>query len=704
MTKRKFLYRSIFLFFSTAGLIWSIIDYNDYITAREEESIHTGQKVVDQISADVNDILISIMDKGNTMADSLTNRDYSRGQLLDLIKKESNSLSQILGITVAFEPFIFEKQVRLFAPYYDKSQEKFIYIENVYDYTDKNLPTAQWYVSVKEHGENWVEPYYAKGAKAMVTDYGIPFYREINGKRQIAGTVTMTVSLKDFSKLLNRLSLGKTGYGFIISPNGNYIAHPVQEYVGQKSILEVASEKQDEVLNEVGKWMMDQQSGYELFNSQYTNQLSYLFYKDIPPTQWSLGLVFIQNELLGSPVNKSRKLMHIGFLFSLFTFSLFLMIYRFKLTQEKYLWKGVILFSILMVLNIAFIWYLTQQFSTLTSDSARIKISNASTLNRFLNLEREQINQLRLDSLIEIPTGVYIHQVEFEDSYSVSISATIWQKYDHRKTKGIPREIELPQTSPFAESLMISKKTTSYEQYEIVTWNVRGTFRFNFDYNTYPFDYRKLDFKITHPHKAKNIILTPFLESYKIISQSALPGVNKDVVLPESSLDVSFYDYSKTTYNADFGVESFDRQAIPEIHFNVVLKRKFINPFVSNFVPILIVTIMVYFILYSSGKHAAKTSSISSLGVVESSAAFFFVLILAHIDLRKSVNTPVLTYMEMFYFIMYIILGLVSFNIVMFTKNKNYLFFDYKDNLITKVLYWPVFLGLCLAVTILEFY
>ena len=43
-------------------------------------------------------------------------------------------------------------------------------------------------------------------------------------------------------------------------------------------------------------------------------------------------------------------------------------------------------------------------------------------------------------------------------------------------------------------------------------------------------------------------------------------------------------------------------------------------------------------------------------GIIESMAAFFFVLIFSHIDLRKEIVTGELLYVEYFYFVTYLML------------------------------------------------
>jgi hypothetical protein len=685
--------------------IFTIIDYNIYLNKREDQSLSIGDEVINEITKEIDRVLLKIQQRTVSLADSISKHKIVGEPLLDLIEKECKSLEQILGVTVAFEPFVYDSK-ELYAPYYDKNAGKMIFLDEIYDYTDENVTSARWYVNVVKNGAMWIEPYYGQGAQAIVTDYGVPFNWEDpeTGESKLAGTVTLTISLEDFTRLLNSLSLGKTGYGFIISPTGNFLAHPINVYVGQKNILDVAREHQDEVLAKVGRLMLDRKSGYEQFMDNISEQVSYLFYNYIPITGWNLGVVFIKNELLGNPLLQRKKLMHIGFSTSALLLMAFCLLVRVHRFEEDSFWQVSIFLSILIVANICYIWFLTLNYSFPAESEERYRIGNNSALNRFLNIEEKKAIQVRTDSPISIPTGIHINEIEFQDSYNVNISSTIWQKYDHKKTKNIKRAITFPQTSPFAEALFVKKEIQSKKTYDLVTWDVRGTYRLDFDYSTYPFDYRHLDLLINHPDRENNVILTPHLEGYKIVNQSSKPGVSDHVVLPESEVDASYFDYTMENYNSNFGMESLPREQIPQLHFNVVLKRKFINAFVSNIIPIFIVAMMLYFLIYGSSKKASKRSEISSIGVVESSAAFFFVLLLAHIDHRKAVNTPVITYMESFYFIMYIILAMMAFNIVMFSKKDDFLFFDYEDNLIVKIAYWPFFLGICLLVTLFRFY
>lgn len=84
-------------------------------------------------------------------------------------------------------------------------------------------------------------------------------------------------------------------------------------------------------------------------------------------------------------------------------------------------------------------------------------------------------------------------------------------------------------------------------------------------------------------------------------------------------------------------------------------------------------------------------------------AAFFFVLIFSHIDLRKNIETADLIYMESFYFVTYFMIIISTFNLINYPKQGSS-FFDYKDNLFVKTTYWPVFLSLVLVITLFKFW
>ncbi|MFW5658636.1 MAG: hypothetical protein ACOCZ8_01520 [Bacteroidota bacterium] len=78
--------------------------------------------------------------------------------------------------------------------------------------------------------------------------------------------------------------------------------------------------------------------------------------------------------------------------------------------------------------------------------------------------------------------------------------------------------------------------------------------------------------------------------------------------------------------------------------------------------------------------------------------------LLAHLDLRRSLGVEEIIYMHYFYFVMYFQILLYSANSILFTHTDRFPVIEYKQNLLPKVLYFPVLLGSLLVITVRVFY
>ncbi len=173
MLKRILVVALALSFLILSYLIFDLISYNNQ---RSRLSLKKGKNVTEEISGQIDEILREVMKEGSKIASYMGKNRPSKKELLGLLKAKSKSMRSILGVTAAYEPYQFDSEIRLFAPYYDKNSEDYIYIEDVYDYTNPKLQTSQWYVQARDRGRRWIEPYYAEGAQTMVADYGVPFY------------------------------------------------------------------------------------------------------------------------------------------------------------------------------------------------------------------------------------------------------------------------------------------------------------------------------------------------------------------------------------------------------------------------------------------------------------------------------------------------------------------------------------------------
>ena len=97
------------------------------------------------------------------------------------------------------------------------------------------------------------------------------------------------------------------------------------------------------------------------------------------------------------------------------------------------------------------------------------------------------------------------------------------------------------------------------------------------------------------------------------------------------------------------------------------------------------VTIVHFFLVFDSFLFIQNT--VKDCGIKDTSpaasrlaperAAFFFVIVISHIDLRNTLEIEMVTYLEYLYFIVYIYVLMVTVNALFFSSTKDYLFVDY---------------------------
>ena len=89
--------------------------------------------------------------------------------------------------------------------------------------------------------------------------------------------------------------------------------------------------------------------------------------------------------------------------------------------------------------------------------------------------------------------------------------------------------------------------------------------------------------------------------------------------------------------------------------------------------------------------------------VVGASSALFFVILVAHVQLRRELPDAGNIYMESFFFVMYLAIVVVVTNTYLFSMRKPIAFILYRDNLIPKALFWPLLIGSLNIITWLTF-
>jgi hypothetical protein len=424
----------------------------------------------------------------------------------------------------------------------------------------------------------------------------------------------------------------------------------------------------------------------------------------IPTTKWTLAMLYSKRELTEGNRSLRHRLTWITVTFIAFVLALIIM--ELCRTRERSVFSlglRALIASAFFSLGITLIWFLALEDIDWKNIERTVIIDQAS-LDTF---ERSNIRNALRDRQplpIYIPTGIFVQSIEFTSANNVVLTGYIWQQYSNHISAEISRGFVLPE----AESTEIVESYRRKDKNgEVIGWYFRVELRQAFDYSRYPFDHQTVWIRLWHQDFDKNVILLPALDSYDQIHPERLPGIEKDFVLPGWKVTSSFFNYRFNNYNTDFGIPRYVGQnEFPELYFQIGMTRLFLNPFISNLIPVIVVLLMLFALLVTSSR---KPGKIEILGfnaekILASSSALFFVILISHIDLRGSLSANNIFYMEYFYVVAYITLLSVSVNSILFSWGVNIRFVLFRDNLLPKLFYWPVITLIMFIVTLWKFY
>lgn len=310
--------------------------------------------------------------------------------------------------------------------------------------------------------------------------------------------------------------------------------------------------------------------------------------------------------------------------------------------------------------------------------------------------------------LTKIPTGIFIQSLKFLNSTETNLTGYIWQRY----TKGVhndfkPDEGEIGFILP--EQVQTGSDIEPREVYrrrqgdkEVIGWYFEATLRQPFDYFYYPFDHKTVWVRLWPKDFAGNVVLVPDFDAYKATGPKDVFGIENNIVLGTWVRNNTFFDFHHTCYDTNFGIDGYvGQEGFPELYYNVKIERKSSNAFIVYLLPLFLVATLLFsaMLTVTAKPDLSSIHGFNTTGVLGSCSVLFFVVLLAHIQLREQFAGSSIVYMEYFYFLMYVVLVAAAANTYLFSMRAvpSLKIIHYKDNLIPKLLYWPILL-LCMII------
>lgn len=302
------------LIFSTL-IFTAILAYNysfskNIIVNMAEER---GAYMTDSTVKRIDGILASVRKVTDSISFSLEEGDLSRERLLELEKRVLSDNPEIFGTAIAFEPHGYIETQKYYAPYHFRTEDGRVVFKNLGG-PDYQYFYMDWYQLARELKKPvWTEPYYdVGGGHALMATYSVPFYRVKDGEKKLAGVVTADLSLKRIQELVAEINMNNSGYVFMLSRYGTYMAHPGENTVLNETIFTLAEELRLPKLVEVGRRMIAGESGFEEVDGLPMVGDSFIYFVSLPQEMWSIGVVFPKKEMFAGVTRLNKVVGMIG--------------------------------------------------------------------------------------------------------------------------------------------------------------------------------------------------------------------------------------------------------------------------------------------------------------------------------------------------------------------------------------------------------
>jgi len=287
----------------------------------------------------------------------------------------------------------------------------------------------------------------------------------------------------------------------------------------------------------------------------------------------------------------------------------------------------------------------------------------------------------------------------------VIFSGQVWQRIDAGMPEGITPGFNLLS----AEDV----KTTEIYRHSaggvtVVRWQFQGRVRQHMRHERFPFEREDLTLSLVAKDLSHRVILVPDLASYTLNNPAVLPGLARGLPLPGWEIEKSFFDLSKRVAGMSLGMDTRTglSEELPVLRFNVLVKKHFLDSFVSNQFPLIVVSIMLFALLITTTSEEKlmdkmKTTAGTALSMC---SALIFIVVFSHIGLRRLVVSDNIFYLEYFYFVMYVAILTVALVSIVHAMQGTREMLHHRDVHLVRRLYWPVIFGTLFVITLGVFY
>ena len=269
--------------------------------AVRREAIQGATRVLDNTILRVNNILEDV----ELAADNLEWLIYEDLHNPDIMMEHSRNVvlnnTFLNGCSISFEPYYYKSKGRYYSAY-SNNNGKAVYTQqkgsDEYQYFYK-----EWYLLPKLMMQPcWTEPYTDQEEgdadtmdSRMMVSYCKPL---IDNDNEFIGVFTMDVSLEWLSNTISSVKPYPNSYSVLLGRGGTFMVHPNPDKLFYQSVFTETLSDPESPVYRLGSDMVNWKEGMQLID--LNGVPSYVFYKPLTTTGWSVGIVCPEKDIFGA--------------------------------------------------------------------------------------------------------------------------------------------------------------------------------------------------------------------------------------------------------------------------------------------------------------------------------------------------------------------------------------------------------------------
>ena len=309
-----------------AALIFNIalgFMFTQSLNSVRQEAVNRATKELDNTVLRVNSLL-SRVEMATDNTDWLVVRHLDAPDSMFVYSRRILENNPFLnGCSIAFEPYYFKDRGKYFSAYSYNDNGKLLTTQEGNEHYEYFF--LDWYQTAKLLDRPvWTEPFFDFNPDDIYSTEAIASYCKPikDGDGEYIGTFSTDISLGWLSETISAVKPYPNSYSIMLGEGGTFFVHPDSTKLFFQTIFTETLEKPDPDLSDLGHAMLRGEEGMR--ELQMDGVDSYVFYKPLGETGWSVAIVCPESDIFGA-YNRLKRIVRfiviIGLLLMLLVFS-----------------------------------------------------------------------------------------------------------------------------------------------------------------------------------------------------------------------------------------------------------------------------------------------------------------------------------------------------------------------------------------------